>query len=83
MANIVKDPERKAFACALCQFGASSRHKVFCHIESQHFKDSSITYSCPFCQKQLTSRNSLGIHVSRNHKHERGSSLNSIFPKDY
>ena len=83
VSNIVRDSERKVFTCALCHFSASSRHKVFCHLESKHFKDSSITYSCPFCQKVLTSRNSLGIHVSRNHKHERGNSLNSIFPKDH
>ena len=83
ISNIVRDSERKVFTCALCQFTASSRHKVFCHLESKHFKDSSVTYSCPFCQKVLTSRNSLGIHVSRNHKYERGNSLNSIFPKDH
>jgi len=83
VSNILKDSQRKMFTCAICQFGASSRHKVFCHIESQHFKDSSITYNCPFCDKLLSSRNSLGIHVSRNHKHERGNSLNSIFPKEY
>ena len=82
VSNIERDPERKVFTCALCHFSASSRHKVFCHLEAKHYKDSSITYSCPFCHKVLTSRNSLGIHVSRNHKHERGGSLNSIFPKD-
>jgi len=78
-SNIVKDPTASRFICMICQFGGSSRHKVFCHIESKHFQDPSITYTCPYCQKTLASRSALGSHVSRFH---RGETKNSIFPKD-
>jgi len=71
MANILRDNERKLFTCALCEFGASSRHKAFCHIEAKHFQDSPVTYSCQFCGKFVSSRNALGIHITRNHKEER------------
>ena len=56
-SHIVKDSERKLFTCDLCQFGASSRYKAFCHIEAMHFKDSTVTYSCQFCGKTASSRN--------------------------
>ena len=78
-SNIVKDPTASRFICMICQFGGSSRHKVFCHIESKHFQDPSITYTCPYCLKSLASRSALGSHVSRSH---RGETKNSIFPKD-
>jgi len=77
---IVKDSAAASrFICLVCQFGGSSRHKVFCHIESKHFQDPSITYTCPYCLKTLASRSALGSHVSRFH---RGETKNSIFPKD-
>jgi len=60
-ANITKDPY-KGFTCMICQFTASSRHKVFCHVESKHFKNSPILYPCAYCEKVLNSRNSLGVH---------------------
>jgi len=82
MSLILKDPDRKMFTCALCQFGASSRHKAFCHIESKHFQDSPVTYTCPFCGKTAQTKNAIGLHISRNHKHERGDSKNSLFPKE-
>lgn len=83
MSLILKDSERKLFTCALCQFGASSRHKAFCHIESKHFQDSPVTYTCPFCGKTAQTKNAIGLHISRNHKHERGDSKNSLlFPKE-
>jgi hypothetical protein len=72
-AHIVKDNERKLFTCGLCQFGASSRYKAFCHIEAMHFKDTSVTYSCQFCDKTASSRNALGSHMTREHKNERKS----------
>jgi len=68
MSNIEKDPSRGVFCCLICSFGASSRHKVFCHIESKHFQDPSIVYTCPYCEKTLGSRNSLGNHMSTAHK---------------
>ena len=71
MSNILRDNERKLFTCALCEFGASSRHKAFCHIEAKHFQDSPVTYSCQFCGKFVSSKNALGIHITRNHKEER------------
>jgi len=78
--NILKDSEQSSsFICLICQFRASSRHKVFCHIESKHFQDPSITYTCPLCDKTAPSRSALGKHVSRNHK---GEARNSIFPKE-
>jgi len=82
MSCILKDAERKMFTCAICQFGASSRHKAFCHIESKHFQDSPVTYTCPFCGKTAQTKNAIGLHISRNHKHERGNSKNSLFPKE-
>ena len=82
MSLILKDAARKMFTCALCQFGASSRHKAFCHIESKHFQDSPVTYTCPFCGKTAQTKNAIGLHISRNHKHERGNSKNSLFPKE-
>eukprot|EP00092_Neocalanus_flemingeri_P031993 GFUD01034768.1.p1 GENE.GFUD01034768.1~~GFUD01034768.1.p1 ORF type:complete len:357 (-),score=74.77 GFUD01034768.1:161-1231(-) len=82
MSLILKDVERKLFTCALCKFGASSRHKAFCHIESKHFQDSPVTYTCPFCGKTAQTKNAIGLHISRNHKHERGDSKNSLFPKE-
>jgi len=79
-SNILKDPSQgSSFICLICQFKASSRHKLFCHIESKHFQDPSITYSCPLCEKTTPSRSALGKHVSRNHK---GEARNSIFPKE-
>jgi len=79
-ANILKDTNQSSsFICLICQFKASSRHKVFCHIESKHFQDPSVTYSCPLCDKTMPSRSALGKHVSRNHK---GEARNSIFPKE-
>ena len=71
MSHIVKDENSKRFTCDLCPFGASSRHKAFCHIEAKHYQDSSISYPCQYCDKSLSSRNALGIHMSRNHKEER------------
>jgi len=83
MSLILKDAERKLFTCALCKFGASSRHKAFCHIESKHFQDSPVTYTCPFCGKTAQTKNAIGLHISRNHKHERGDSKNSLlFPRE-
>ena len=82
MSLILKDVDRKMFTCAVCQFGASSRHKAFCHIESKHFQDSPVTYTCPFCGKTAQTKNAIGLHISRNHKHERGDSKNSLFPKE-
>ena len=70
-SHIVRDPEEKLFRCDLCQFGASSRYKAFCHIEAMHFKDSSVTYTCQFCDKTASSRNALGSHMTREHKKER------------
>jgi len=78
MSLILKDSERKLFTCALCQFGASSRHKAFCHIESKHFQNSPVTYTCPFCGRTAQTKNAIGLHISRNHKHERGDSKNSL-----
>jgi len=78
-SKIMKDPTQGSrFLCTICQFGGSSRHKVFCHIESKHFQDPNISYNCPYCPKSLTSRNALGAHMSRTH---RGETKNSIFPK--
>ena len=82
LSLILRDADRKMFTCALCQFGASSRHKAFCHIESKHFQDSPVTYTCPFCGKTAPTKNAIGLHISRNHKHERGDSKNSLFNKD-
>eukprot|EP00091_Calanus_sinicus_P002259 TRINITY_DN12290_c0_g1_i1.p1 TRINITY_DN12290_c0_g1~~TRINITY_DN12290_c0_g1_i1.p1 ORF type:complete len:130 (+),score=24.57 TRINITY_DN12290_c0_g1_i1:26-391(+) len=71
--NILKDStESSSLICLVCQFKASSRHKVFCHIESKHFQDPSVTYSCPLCDKTAPSRSALGKHVSRNHKGRQG-----------
>eukprot|EP00092_Neocalanus_flemingeri_P037290 GFUD01040611.1.p1 GENE.GFUD01040611.1~~GFUD01040611.1.p1 ORF type:complete len:362 (+),score=77.70 GFUD01040611.1:173-1258(+) len=79
MSNILRDNERKLFTCALCQFGASSRHKAFCHIEAKHFQDSPVTYSCQYCGKFVSSRNALGIHITRNHKEERQNVKNVTY----
>ena len=76
MSNIRRDNEKKLFTCALCEFGASSRHKAFCHIEAKHFQDSPVTYSCQFCGKFVSSKNALGIHITRNHKEERLNARN-------
>ena len=80
MSNISRDPVGGQFCCLICSFIASSRHKVFCHIEAKHFQDSAVIYSCPKCAKTLGSRNSLGIHMSRNHRG--AGTKNSIFPKE-
>ena len=77
--KIIRDPLNRTFVCVICQFSGSSRHKVFCHIESKHYQDPNISYTCPYCYKLLSSRNALGAHMSRSH---RGESKNSIFPKD-
>jgi len=79
MSNILRDNERKLFTCGLCQFGASSRHKAFCHIEAKHFQDSPVTYSCQFCGKFVSSKNALGIHITRNHKEERLNAKNVTY----
>ena len=70
-SHIIKDNIRKSFVCNICNFGASSRHKVFCHIESIHYRDSTITYYCEFCNKTCSSRNALGSHMTREHKQQR------------
>ena len=75
----MKDPEGRNFICNICQFRGSSRHKVFCHIESKHFQDPTVSYPCPLCDKTAPSRGALGKHVSRNHK---GEARNSIFPQE-
>ncbi|XP_023340311.1 zinc finger and BTB domain-containing protein 14 isoform X8 [Eurytemora carolleeae] len=67
--NIFKDP-MKGFSCRLCNFNGSSRHKVFCHIESRHFKDNPLIYTCVYCSRQVNSRNALGVHMSKEHRHQ-------------
>ena len=79
LSHILRDNERKLFTCSLCNFGASSRHKAFCHIEAKHFQDSPVTYSCQYCGKNVSSRNALGIHITRNHKEERNTVKHGIF----
>ena len=32
IGNILREGARGQFICQICHFGASSRHKVFCHI---------------------------------------------------
>jgi hypothetical protein len=71
---IIKDPERKLFTCTLCQFGAPSTHRVFCHLEAKHFHDSPVTYTCPYCGKAASSKNAMCLHISRNHKEEKANS---------
>eukprot|EP00092_Neocalanus_flemingeri_P002020 GFUD01002157.1.p1 GENE.GFUD01002157.1~~GFUD01002157.1.p1 ORF type:complete len:362 (+),score=85.08 GFUD01002157.1:52-1137(+) len=73
-SHIIKDPERKLFTCTLCQFGAPSTHRVFCHLEAKHFQDSPVTYTCPYCGKAASSKNAMCLHISRNHKEEKANS---------
>jgi len=75
-SHIVKDPERKLFTCTLCQFGAPSTHRVFCHLEAKHFQDLPVTYTCPYCGKEASSKNAMCLHISRNHKEEKANSSN-------
>jgi len=68
---IMRCEDRKVFTCALCPFVAPGRHRVFCHIEAQHFADQPVTYTCQYCGKTASSKNGLCLHISRNHKQER------------
>ena len=68
-SNISKDvlqPSR--FFCDICQFSASSRHKVFCHLEAKHFQDPTITYPCEFCGRVFSTKNACGVHMSKKHR---------------
>jgi len=73
-SHIIKDLERKLFTCTLCQFGAPSTHRVFCHLEAKHFQNSPVTYTCPYCGKAASSKNAMCLHISRNHKEEKANS---------
>jgi len=68
-SNISKAPQT-GFKCDICHFSASSRHKVFCHLESKHFKDSAVTYACNYCEKTFSTRNAFGVHMTTYHRHE-------------
>ena len=61
------------FFCSVCMFQAPNRLKIFCHVESKHFRDISVVYYCEFCEKVLHSKNALGTHVSRHHRQEKNS----------
>ena len=68
-SNISKAPQT-GFKCDICHFSASSRHKVFCHLEAKHFKDSSVTYMCNYCDRSFSTRNSYGVHITTYHRNE-------------
>ena len=72
-SKIERSSEPGVFFCSVCMFQAPSRSKVFCHVESKHFRDSSVVYHCEFCEKVLHSKNALGTHVSRHHRQEKKS----------
>jgi len=72
-SKIERSSEPGIFFCSVCMFQAPSRSKVFCHVESKHFRDSSVVYHCEFCEKVLHSKNALGTHVSRHHRQEKKS----------
>ena len=68
-SHIVQDVVNgQGYCCNICHFTASSRHKVFCHLESKHFRDSSVSYECSFCGKAFPTRNAYGSHMSKMHR---------------
>jgi predicted RNA-binding Zn-ribbon protein involved in translation (DUF1610 family) len=70
-SSIIKNVSTGQYVCKLCNFGATNRTHVFCHVESKHYQDATVQYACPYCQKVMYTRNARASHVSRYHKDER------------
>ncbi len=70
-SSIIKNVATGQYVCKLCNFGATNRTHVFCHVESKHYQDATVQYACPYCQKVMYTRNARASHISRYHKDER------------